>query len=221
MRFLLYVCTYLVYGLCHAQSDTLPEAELADPAAPPIEIFLERPVNIFAAAGIQFPLTKLYHVVISPIDLHVKLEPYSPISSNITTGLVWNPFMKKKKQVIFTSPQKWHWEHKRKALAVALLVNLFDLSFASSDTKMEIPLDVGFGLGYRRDDFLILFTTEFKAVRQPYRYFIDTYKHGDKPLQYFVNEVPEIEIEESNDTFFTNKIVAAIGFKIAFAFTKK
>lgn len=187
----------------------------------------ERPFNFFAAAGAAVRFGDLYNVTVSPIDYTVQFEDVFPIHTRFSMGLVWNPFpdyseenikeyLKFKKGGLADRTAKAARNH----AAVALLVNIAQLSFASGEINTTSPIDVGFGLGYRNDKFLILGTLEFTPMRAPRKYFIDDFRDTDKTLVLSGAQEPVRTISIEDDTLFTNKIFVSIGVKVAYAFTK-
>jgi len=165
------------------QSDKIPKKDF------------ERPFNFFAAAGAAYRFCDLYDVTVSPIDYSVQFEDVFPIHTRFSMGLVWNPFpdnseenqkeyFEKKEVLQFTEGGLGDRSIKaaRRHAAVALLVNVAQLTFSSGEVNTTSPIDVGFGLGYRNDKFLILGTLEFTPMRTPREYFIDDFRDKDKTL---------------------------------------
>jgi len=183
-------------------------------------IRFERPVNFLAAAGVSIRLSPTYSVAVSPIDKTVHFERTSPVFSSLTTGLVWNPIIRPYKIIYFKEKTKdWRYEYKTKPLCVALLINVFNLSFSGTQMNSTLPIDIGFGVGYRKKGFCALLTVEFTPLRQPQKYFYDDFTASDKQLIYAGSTEPITEISTDNDALFVTKLVPAIGFKIAYAFT--
>ena len=185
------------------------------------EIIFERPFNAFISAGINIRFGVNYNVAISPIDNSVQFEKISPINSGISTGLVWNPFVKTYKVYDYKDQSKdWHYEIRRSSFAVALLINVFKLSFSDEQANTTSPIDVGFGIGYRKDNFMVLLTTEFTPMRQPRQYFIDAYKDKNLPLILANASEPVRSISSDDDSLFITKLYPSIGLKIAYSFGK-
>lgn len=182
----------------------------------------ERPFNFFAAAGASYMFGNHYNVAISPIDNSVQFEKTFPILTRFTLGLVWNPIPEKGDNYVdnFIKNKKASDLYKagRKHLAVALLVNVFQLSY-SNDVNTSSPIDVGFGLGYRNSNFLILGTLEFTPFRTPRDYLTDQYKDKNLPLILSGSTEPIKTISTDDNALFVNKIFPSIGIKIAYSFT--
>lgn len=184
----------------------------------------ERPFNFFAAAGGSFMFGDLYNVTISPIDNSVQFEKTFPILTRFSLGLVWNPIPEKGDNYVtnFIRNKRLNTAYKaaRKHLAVALLINVFQLSY-SSDFNASSPIDVGFGLGYRNSNFLILGTLELTPFRAPRTYFIEHYKGKNLPLVLAGSTEPVRTISTDDNSLFMNRIFPSIGLKIAYSFSKQ
>ena len=111
-------------------------------------------------------------------------------------------------------------EAARRHAAVALLVNVAQLSFTSGDVSTSSPIDVGFGVGYRSNKFMILGTLEFTPMRTPRNYFTEEFRDKDKVLILAGAQEPLRNISIEDNTLFKNKIFISIGVKIAYAFTE-
>jgi hypothetical protein len=188
------------------------------------EVEWERPFNFFAAAGASFMFGNHYTVAVSPVDNTVQFENTFPVLTRFSLGLVWNPIPEKGGNYIeqFIEKKLLNSAYKagRKHLAVALLVNVFQLSYFH-DFNASSPIDVGFGLGYRNSNFLILGTIELTPIRTPRTYFIEQYKDNNLPLIYSGSTEPVRTIGIDDNALFTNKIYPSIGIKIAYSFTKE
>lgn len=184
------------------------------------DIKFERPINFFAAAGVSYRLQDIYSVAVSPIDQTIQFDKISQIFSSLTTGLVWNPWSLPYKVTFYKDKEKdWRYEYKTLWPCFALLVNVFNLSFSGQQSNSSLPIDVGFGLGYRKNGLCILATFEFTPIRQPRKYFIDDYKDQNKQLIYSSGSDPITEISTDNNNLFSTKLIPAIGIKVAYAFT--
>lgn len=189
------------------------------------EIELERPFNLFASAGVAYRFGEVYNVAVSPIDNTVQFEKVSPLTSGFSLGLVWNPFpdyASTKRVIKFRNKLiQDQYEIARTHAAVALLVNVFQLSYTASQFNSSIPINVGFGAGYRNENFLALFTIEFMKENQPRQYFIDSYMDKNKQLILSGSQEPVRTISSDDNSLFVPKLFPAIGFKIAYSFSKK
>ena len=191
------------------------------------EVEFERPLNFFASAGVSYRLYGLNSVVVSPIDNTVQIEEVSRLNSRISFGLVWNPLTndatrirairfknKFADQIIAQSIQA-----ARENFAFALLINVYQLSFSQNQTPATSPIDVGFGVGYRSKNLLIMGTIDFTPYRDPRQYFLDTYKGKNKTLVYAGSQGPVTSINIDDNSIFETRLHAFIGFKVAYAFT--
>lgn len=184
----------------------------------------ERPINFFAAAGASYMYGNHYSVAVSPVDNTVQFERTFPVLTRFSLGLVWNPLPDKDSNYVnkYFAEKKFYPAYKvaRKHLAVALLINVFQLSY-SNDFNASSPIDVGFGVGYRNENFLILGTLELTPLRTPRTYFIDQYINKNLPLILSGSTEPIRTISTDDNALFTNKIFPSIGLKIAYSFTKQ
>jgi len=179
----------------------------------------ERPFNIFAAAGAACIFRDHYNITISPIDYSVQFEKTFPILTRFSLGLVWNPIKGEghrdfKNKNIDTAYKL------RKRVAIALLINIFQLNY-SNDFNSSSPIDVGFGLGYRKSNLLILGTIELIPLSTPRQYIIDQYKDKNQQFVLSGSTEPIRTINMNDNSIFVNKIFPAIGLKIAYSFTKE
>ena len=189
------------------------------------DIEFERPFNFFTSAGVGYRPGDHYNVAVSPVDHSVQFEEVSPVVTRISLGMVWNPlpnldslnvtkYIKNKRTTDV-------YEASRQHLAIALLINVFELGFTADDINTSSPIDVGFGLGFRNDNFLILGTVEFTPTNTPRTYFIDQFKDQNEQLILANTEEPVQTISPTDDALFHKKIFTSIGLKIAYAFSKK
>jgi hypothetical protein len=190
-----------------------------------VEIEFERPFNFFAAAGASYRFGNRYDVTISPVDYTVQFEEVSPLVTRFSLGLVWNPFPDKSEENVslFRTKVKSNPEYKadRQNWAVALLINVFQLGFTAETINTSSPIDVGFGIGYRKSNLLILGTLEFTPMRTTRKYFEDQFNEQNKQLIPAEATEPVRSISSDDDTIFTDKIYFLLGIKIAYAFSKK
>ena len=189
------------------------------------EIELERPFNLFASAGVAYRFGGVYTVAVSPVDNTVQFEKASSLTSGLSLGLVWNPFPdfpSTKRIIKFKNKNRQEqYEIARTHAAVALLVNVFQLGYSESQFNSSIPINVGFGVGYRNKDLLVLATIEFMKENQPRQYFIDSYKDKNRQLILSGSQEPVRIISPDDNSLFLPKLFPAIGFKVAYAFSKK
>jgi hypothetical protein len=189
-------------------------------------IEFEKPFNVFASAGPAVRLSTTYDVTISSVDNTVQFQKNSPLTSGISLGLVWTPFLDygSTQQTLSVDTNgntvKKSLNIPRHNFAMALLINVFQLSYTASQFNTSTPIDVGLGLGYRKDNFLILGTIEFMKTSQPRQYFIDQYMGQNKTLVLHGNTNPERTLSTSDNTIFTNTLIPALGLKLAYSFGK-
>lgn len=183
----------------------------------------ERPMNIFLAGGANLNLIKTYDVTISPIDRTVQFQNLGLWKAFLSTGLVWNPFknLLPGKKYLYDESNKKFINIQREKLAVALLIDVFQLSFNQDDVKAKTPFDVGFGLGWRSEELLILGTVEFSYTKQPRDYFYNKFKDGNQTLILPGANEPTLAIDEGNSGIFYSKLIPSLGLKIAYTFLKK
>ncbi len=189
------------------------------------DIEFERPFNFFAAAGASYMFSgDQYTVAISPYDNTIQFEKTFPILTRFSLGLVWNPLpnlseankeIYRKNKLILAG-----YEAARRHFAAALLVNVFQLGFSSDQINTNSPIDVGFGIGFRNENFLVLGTLEFTPIRTPRQYFLDKFKDKNLPLILAGSQEPVKSISVDDNTIFVNRIFPSIGIKIAYSFSK-
>jgi hypothetical protein len=220
------VAFFIIWCNCAvlAQNEIPKPAQKESEATANEPVEFERPFNFFASAGASARIGKTYDVAISPVDYSVQFENVYPILTRFSMGLVWNPLPdnseENKTQYFKRSIVDKAYKATRKHLAIALLVNIFQLSFTSDQVNTSSPIDVGFGLGYRKDKFLIMGTLEFTPTRTPRKYFVESFKDKNKQLILSGAQEPLRTISGDDNSLFTNKIFPSIGLKIAYAFSK-
>jgi hypothetical protein len=178
----------------------------------------KKPINTFIAAGVSYRIGSNYGVVISPIDNTVQFQKKPNLHSGISTGMVWTPFTS-----IYKSNDKnnkLQYIKRNKGFSIALLINVFNLSFSGEQVDSTTPINVGFGVGWRDkgNGFLALLTYEFTPLRQPRNYFIDAYKGKNIPLFLSGTQEPVKAININDDSLFYTKLYQFIGVKIAYSF---
>lgn len=202
------------------------DSAIVGTAASTNKIEFERPFNFFAAAGASYMFGDQYSVVVSPVDYTVQFEKTFPILTRFSLGLVWNPIPDKSNENIQNFVQQRQllnvaYKAAREHMAIALLVNIFQLGYSANEFSSTTPIDVGFGLGYRNSNFLILGTLELTPMRSPRKYFTDEYLDKNKPLILFGAKEPIRTISIDDSSLFHNRIYPSIGLKIAYAFSKE
>lgn len=182
----------------------------------------ERPFNFFAAAGASFMFGDHYTVAVSPIDRTLQFEKTFPLLTRFSLGLVWNPLTKDETASSFQNNKLFDKAYKiaRNHLAVALLVNVLQLSF-SSEFSSSNPIDVGFGLGYRNKNFLILWTIELTPLRTPRQYIQNQYLDKNLTMTLAGAKEPVTTLNLEDNSIFVSKIFPSIGVKVAYSFSKE
>lgn len=225
MKNLIFALSIFFYSsaiLAQPETSNPPKEETEINTGEPVKF--ERPFNFFAAAGASLRFGKTYDVTISPVDYTVQFEKVFPIVTRFSMGLVWNPIPDDSPENIAlfkeNSLTNKAYRASRKNLAITLLVNIFQLAFSSDQVNTTSPIDVGFGVGYRNNNFLIMGTLEFTPTRAPRKYFLDNYKDMNKQLVLSGGQEPLRTISSDDNSLFVNKIYPSIGLKIAYAFSK-
>jgi len=177
----------------------------------------KKPLNTFISAGVSFRMGSNYGVVISPVDNTVQFQEKPNLHSGISTGLVWTPFTNYYKS---NKDSELQYKKRNNGVSIALLINIFNLSFSGEQVNSTSPINVGFGLGWRDQSsgFLALLTYEFTPLRQPRNYFIDAYKGKNIPLLLSGTQEPVKAININDDALFYTKLYQFIGIKIAYSF---
>ena len=178
-------------------------------------------ISFFVGAGTSFIVDKVYEFpVIDKTNNNVIIEESGRLKPNVSLGIVYTPLVydverfinyydsdgnKKVKKII---------EHVPKHFSVALFVN--PVSFASANTNLNKTIDLGIGLGWRSDSFSVFGTIEFFNLKQPREYFINEYGSNDK--QYLIGGEVQTAIDVNDNSIFQNKVMTAIGIKLAYTF---
>lgn len=178
-------------------------------------------ISIFVGAGASYVSNDTYELpVIDKTTNNVIIETSGQIKPNVSMGIVYTPFVYNvHREVSYydSSGVKQSFmvtEHVPKHFSVALFINPINLTSANSG--LDKTVDLGFGLGWRSDNFAIFATTEFFGVKQPRNYFIEQYKGNDKP--YVVAGETQTAININDNSIFKTKIMTAFGIKIAYTF---
>ncbi|KEO72234.1 hypothetical protein [Anditalea andensis] len=187
-----------------------------------VDVEWERPFNFFAAAGASYLFGNHYSVAVSPIDNTIQFDKTFPIITRFSLGLVWNPIPEEEDVKTFLDKRRRDQYYKvaRKHLAVALLINVFQMSY-SNEFNSSSPIDVGFGIGYRSSNFLILGTVELTPIRTPRTYFENQFRDRNMPLVLSGSTEPIRTISVDDNALFMNRIFPSLGIKMAYSFTKQ
>ena len=161
-----------------------------------------------------------YNVAVSPSDYSLQFEKTFPILTRFSLGLVWNPIPKEEDLQTFLEKRRRNAYYKvaREHLAIALLINVFQLSY-TNDFNSSSPIDVGFGIGYRSSNFLVLGTIELTPLRTPRTYFKEQYQDKNIPLILSGSTEPVRSISIDDNAIFMNRVFPSIGLKLAYSFT--
>lgn len=178
-------------------------------------------ISFFVGAGTSVISNTFYELpIIDKTNNNVIIEESGKLKPNVSLGIVYTPFVydierfinyydsngnKKVKKVI---------EHVPKHFSVALFIN--PISFASADSNLNNTVDLGFGLGWRSDNFSVFATMEFFSLKQPRGYFVNEYGTNDK--QYVIGGEVQTAIDVNDNSIFKNKVMTAFGIKLAYTF---
>ncbi|WP_434036328.1 hypothetical protein [Formosa sp. 4Alg 33] len=178
-------------------------------------------ISFFVGAGTSVIINKVYELpIIDKTNNYVIIEESGSLKPNVSLGIVYTPFVydieryinyydsngdKKVKKII---------EHVPKHFSVALFIN--PISLASANSNLSNTVDLGFGLGWRSDNFSAFLTMEFFSLEQPRDYFINEYKTNDN--QYIIGGEVQTAIDVNDNSIFKNKVMTAFGLKIAYTF---
>jgi hypothetical protein len=178
-------------------------------------------ISFFVGAGTSVISNKVYELpIIDKTNNNVIIEESGKLKPNVSLGIVYTPFVydverfinyydkdgvKKVKKVI---------EHVPKHFSVALFIN--PISLASANSNLSNTVDLGFGLGWRSDNFSVFATMEFFSLKQPRDYFINEYGTNDK--QYIIGGEVQTAIDVNDNSIFKNKVMTAFGIKLAYTF---
>ena len=178
-------------------------------------------ISFFVGAGVSVICNEVFELpIIDKTTNFVVVETSERLKPNVSLGIVYTPFVydverfinyydvngeKKVKKVI---------EHVPKHFSVALFIN--PISLASANSNLSTTVDLGVGAGWRSDNFSAFVTAEFFSLKQPRDYFID--KYGDNKKQYLIAEQVQTSIDVNDTSIFRNKVMTAIGFKLAYTF---
>jgi hypothetical protein len=178
-------------------------------------------ISFFVGAGTSVISNTFYELpIIDKTNNNVIIEESGKLKPNVSLGIVYTPFVydverfinyydsngnKKVKKVI---------EHVPKYFSVALFIN--PISFASADSNLNNTVDLGFGLGWRSDNFSVFATMEFFSLKQPRDYFVNEYGTNDK--QYVIGGEVQTAIDINDNSIFKNKVMTAFGIKLAYTF---
>jgi hypothetical protein len=170
-------------------------------------------------AGPSYVLNNLYlDPAINKATNAVVIEDAGHIRSNISLGVVFTPWVTTKIREV---PSKKRpagdtvYAYEATGPSFALFLNPINVT-KLSDVSLATNVDLGLGVGYRNGSVSFLATLEFFGVRQPRDYFVERYKSNDKT--YIINNQTQTTISPTDNDVFRNKLVTAIGFKMAFTF---
>ena len=183
----------------------------------------ERPLNFFGSVGGTFSTKSLYDMSVSPIDNTVRIENIKGFSNNISLGIVWNPIVRKEfvEKTYITKGRniETEYEQERKNFAIAALSNVFQVAIANSQASLPASVDFGIGIGYRKDNFLALFTFELPTIRQPRQYMLDAFKDKNVVAKRpDGNLITSFSITDNN--VFISKVLPSVGIKLAYTFVE-
>jgi len=179
-----------------------------------------RRISFIFGAGPSIITNSIYSdAVINKADNTVKLEKSGKLKTSLSLGIMFTPFVSDVKREVKTIENKnvetkTFYEHYPRGISFALFMNPIDIS--SINTTQSSAVDLGLGLGYRSGDFTFLLTTEFFSVRQPRDYFVNQYSNN--ATKYSIDGNIQSSIDLTDNTIYKGKMIAAIGFKLAYTF---
>jgi len=177
----------------------------------------------FVGGGFSVTQGDLYNdPVINPTNSFVEIESSKKLRTSLTLGIVFSPWVYEVYRTVYISDKQGKKidtailvEHIPKILSFALFMNPISLT-KLNDNGFTNSVDLGFGIGWREGDFLIMATVDFFSIRQPRQYFVDQFK--DKNTTYVVNGQTQNTVDITNNNIFHNVIVPSVGIKMCYAF---
>lgn len=178
-------------------------------------------ISFFVGAGTSMITDEVREIpVIDKTTNFVIIEDAGKIKPNASMGIVYTPWVfnvKRKIKYIDSNGEeqvKFKFEHEPKHFSIALFINPISLTAANSNLSNTI--DLGYGLGWRSDNFAIFATMEFFRLKQPRNYFVKTYLENDK--QYVIGGEIQTTIDINDTSIFKNQVMTAFGLKLAYTF---
>lgn len=180
-------------------------------------------IDLFVGGGVGQTSIQLYDdPVINPTNNFVEIEKSQKVRTSLTFGIVFTPWVYEVKRIVFISDKQGKKidtatfvEHIPRKLTIALFMNPVSLT-KINDNGFTNNVDLGFGIGWREGDCLLMATADFFSIRQPRQYFVDDYKDQNKT--YNINGQPQTTIDVTNNNIFHNKVVASYGIKLCYTF---
>lgn len=177
-------------------------------------------ISFFVGAGVTHVTNDIYALpIIDKTNNHVIIERDGNTRPNISTGIVYTPrvyniyryvdYIENGKVVKDTLI-----EHMPKHFSVALFIN--PASMTNAGSGLSSTVDVGFGLGWRSDNFSAFATCEFFGLKQPRAYFVANYQGNDTP--YVVGGEIQTAIDVNDNSIFKNQVMMGVGIKLAYTF---
>ena len=178
-------------------------------------------ITFFVGAGTSVISNTIYELpIIDKTNNNVIIEESGKLKPNVSLGIVYTPFVYDVKRFInyydSNGDQKVKKviEHVPKCFSVALFIN--PISFASVNSNLNNTVDLGFGLGWRSDNFSVFATMEFFSLKQPRDYFVTEYGTNNK--QYVIEGEVQTAFDVNDNSIFKNKVMTAFGIKLAYNF---
>lgn len=178
-------------------------------------------ISFFVGAGISSISNTVYELpVIDKTTNNVIIEESNSLKPNVSMGIVYTPFVYDVERRINyrdengVAKTKYITEHVPKHFSVALFIN--PISLASANSNLNTTVDLGFGLGWRSDNFSVFATMEFFGLQQPRDYFIEEFKGNDK--KYIIAEEVQTSIDITDNSIFRTKVMTSFGIKLAYTF---
>ncbi|HLV24337.1 MAG TPA: hypothetical protein VKY36_06115 [Moheibacter sp.] len=178
-------------------------------------------ISFFVGAGTSVMVNKVYELpIIDRTTNNVIIEESGRLKPNVSMGIVYTPFVYTITRTIKYTGENgeekikkiYHYEPKH--FSVALFIN--PISFTSANSNLNNTVDLGFGLGWRSDNFSAFLTMEFFSLKQPRDYFIKQYENNDR--KYIIDDEIQTSIDTGDNSIFKNKVMTSFGIKLAYTF---
>lgn len=126
-------------------------------------------ISFFVGAGTSVIANDVYELpIIDKTTNNVIIEKAGRLKPNVSTGIVYTPFVYNVPRIIKyidedgNEQTKKIIEHQPKHFSVALFIN--PVSLSSPNSNLSTTVDLGFGLGWRSDNFSVFATMEFFSL---------------------------------------------------------
>ena len=178
-------------------------------------------ISFFVGAGTSVIANDVYELpIIDKTTNNVIIEKAGRLKPNVSTGIVYTPFVYNVPRLINyidedgNEQTKKIIEHQPKHFSVALFIN--PVSLSSPNSNLSTTVDLGFGLGWRSDNFSVFATMEFFSLNQPRDYFVNAFNTNDQ--QYVIGGEVQTAIDVNDNSIFKSQVMTSFGIKIAYTF---